>query len=111
MKPPIPEPKNEDGRSEYLELRDMQPAWHLHDGHMRLFICGAHFQPEAWFPVTAPDSSRAIHGTAEERVIAEQAVEWLRLHQRDNREAGPKEIRDALERFGWKPDELTRYAV
>lgn len=109
MKPPIPEPKNEDGRSEYLELRDIIPVWHMHDGHMRLYIVGAIRQPAAWFPVTAPDSSTSRHGTPEERNIAMKAVEWLKLNQRDNPNAGPKEIREALERFGWKADEFTRY--
>jgi hypothetical protein len=95
----------------YLELRDIQAAWHLHDGAMRLFIVGDHRQPNAWFPVTKPDSSTNRHGTEEEREIATKAVEWLRIHQRDNTEAGPAEIRAALEMFGWEPDEFTRYAA
>lgn len=111
MKPPIPEPKTEDGRSEYLELRNVQPAWHIHDGHMRLYIVGSDRQPSAWFPVTAADSSKTRHGTEEERSIAKQAVDWLKIHQRDNTEAGPAEIREALERFGWVEDHLTRYVA
>jgi hypothetical protein len=111
MKTTIPEPKNEDGRSEYLELRDVQPAWHIHDGHMRLYIVGSSRQPSAWFPVTTPESSATRHGSEEERQIAKQAVEWLKIHQRDNTEAGPAEIRQALEHFGWKADEFTKYPV
>jgi hypothetical protein len=109
MRPPTTEPKNEEGRSEYLDLRDIVPCWHLHDGRMRLYICGAPHQPKAWFPVTAPDSSAMRHGTQEERNIAMKAVEWLKLNHRDNPDAGPKEIREALERFGWQPDEFTKY--
>ena len=105
------EPKNDRGRNEYLDMRDISLAWNLHDGSMRLFIVGSDRQINAWFPVTAPDSSTKKHGTPEERAIAQKAVEWLRENQRDNIEAGPLEIRAALEQFGWVADELTKYAA
>jgi len=110
MNHPAPPPRA-DGyeKPEYLTMRDMPPNWNLHDGSMRLFICGAHNQPDAWFPVTAPNSATAVHGTPEERHIAEEAVAWLRLNQCENTTAGPADIRAALVRFGWTPDELTQY--
>ena len=106
-----PEPKNDRGRNEYLDMRDTSPAWHLHDGSMRLYIVGSDRHPNAWFPVTAPSSEPGKHGAESERAIAELAVEWLRENMRDNLDAGPLEIRAALERFGWVADELTKYAA
>lgn len=110
MKPAVPPPRAVGYETpEYLLMRDMQPHWHLHDGNMRLFIVGAHNQLDGWFPVTTPDSSATVHGTPDERHIAGEAVAWLRLHQSENQAAGPADIRAALVRFGWTPDELTHY--
>ena len=82
-------------------------TWELHDGYMRLFIVGT--GPNAWFPVTAASSRPGPHGTPEERETALKAVASVRIKYPSNPEAGPDEIRAALEAFGWKPDHLTSY--
>lgn len=79
-----------------------QHAWHLHTGYRRLFIVGGDHQYLGWYPVTAP-------GVFECPPCVEQAITYLRLTQRGNTKAGPAEIREALERFGWEEDWLTDY--
>lgn len=81
--------------------------WELHNGYMRLFIVGPGMN--AWFPVTKASSTVTHHGTPKEREIARKAIASLSIRFHDNREAGPDDIRKALEAFGWKPDELTTY--
>lgn len=103
------EPRDDAGHLSYLAQRDMRPEIHLHEGFMRLYICGGVGQPKAWFPVTAPSSAQEPHGLPEEREIAEKTVAWLRLHHSQNTDLDPATIRQALKRHGWKPDPLTRY--
>ena len=87
-------------------LSERTDAWSLHNGYMRLFIVGPGMA--AWFPITAPDSSRLSHGTPEERHIARIAMAALAIRFRDE-PAQPRDIREELEKAGWIPDELTYY--
>ena len=88
-------------------LVERQMNWELYSGTLRLYIVGP--GQDAMFPVTAPNYSKDAHGTPQEREIARRAVSMLSIKYHDNREAGPKEIREALEACGWTADELTSY--
>jgi hypothetical protein len=81
--------------------------WQLFSGCMRLYIVGP--GPDAWFPVSKPDSSKGPPGTLDEQKIAQAAVMILTERYRENKDAGPDEIRQVLEECGWTEDELTIY--
>jgi hypothetical protein len=68
-------------------------CWHLHVGHVQLFIVGP--GPDAWLACSEPCYSGRI-GTQQERNIARRAIEILARNHNQNKDAGPDEIRAAL---------------
>lgn len=80
--------------------------WQVFVGSMRLFIVGP--GGNAWFPVSIPTSTGQV-GTFEEHKVAQDAVIIMSARHRENKDAGPDEIRQALEESGWKADHLTIY--
>jgi hypothetical protein len=68
--------------------------WEVHVGTVQLFISGP--GPHAWLACSESCYSGQI-GTDEERAIARRAVALLNRHQLQNKDAGPDEIKAALE--------------
>lgn len=69
--------------------------WHLHTGTVKLFISGP--GPEAWLACSESYYSGQI-GSEEEREIAHAALAILNEQHGQDKDAGPAEIRAALER-------------
>ena len=70
-------------------------AWHLHTGTVRLYICGP--GADAWLACSESYYSGQI-GTDKERAIAHAAITLLKREHLQDKDAGPTEIRAALER-------------
>lgn len=69
--------------------------WELHVGTVQLFIVGP--GPNAWLACSESCYSGQI-GTDEERRIARYAVILLNNERLQDKDAGPDEIKDALQR-------------
>lgn len=70
-------------------------VWELHTGTIKLFICGP--GQDAWLACSESYYSGTI-GSDEEREIALAAVALLNRDHLQDKDAGPTEIRAALER-------------
>ena len=70
-------------------------SWHLHTGTVRLYICGP--GTDAWLACSESCYSGQI-GSEEEREIARRAIALLKREHLQDKDAGPTEIRAALER-------------
>ena len=70
-------------------------SWHLHTGTVRLYICGP--GTDAWLACSESYYSGRI-GSDEEREIAHAALALLKRDHLQDKDAGPTEIRAALER-------------
>ena len=68
--------------------------WEMHIGFVQLFICGP--GSDAWLACSESYYYGRV-GTAEERSLARRAVAILARTQRQNNDAGPNEIRAALD--------------
>lgn len=69
--------------------------WHLHTGTVRLYICGP--GTDAWLACSESYYTGRI-GSDEEREIARAALVFLNREHGQDKDAGPAEIRAALER-------------
>jgi hypothetical protein len=81
-------------------------TWGLHNGWMRLYLHGPGVN--TWWPVTSARSDTSRHGSERERAIAKKAVRDLAIEFRDSIPT-LQDVREALERHGWKPCPYTIY--
>lgn len=68
--------------------------WELHVGTVQLFIVGP--GPDAWLKCSEASYDGTI-GSCRERAIARRAVRILNPTRREDKDAGPTEIRAALD--------------
>lgn len=71
--------------------------WHLHTGTVKLYICGPGPGPDSMLACSESYYSGQI-GSDEERQIAAAAIAILNQERPGDKDAGPTEIRAALER-------------
>jgi hypothetical protein len=81
--------------------------WHLHRGTVQYFICGP--GPAAMHPCSQPVyQGRYPTISVREGVIARKAIAILTTYHGQNKDAGPKVIKDALkEAAEWTPASIT----